>query len=574
MTTPASQASCAALLPIDETSAPQPAEDPLRVDKTAESPVELADPVQASRTLIRQLSSGSATRAEADEAERALCALSLEQPASEDNHSVPAQQHRPEFPPCADLSIPKDAAPEAEKGMQGPGTPIVPVKSAKTRRVRIVDQPETLHAEDSVQAEQAQPEQATKDEVVTIAPNQTPASNSAAEAMSGTRQAPDEDETTASAKESMHSTVLPDEVANGHIEEGEACSSEAPKVQQMQPVMVSSGEAGQQQRSENPFFKLKAFDPELLELARQERNLSLGSSVDGAFQRDDEPLPDNPFFETQGPASSPDQLLRHATVFLLGGESPTATAADRGMIPMSRADTEPLCGQASGPGPGPTPDLAPKTPRLAPATSALPPAPAPTPHPAGAADLSPSAQFDISSTFLASQPSAALSPRMSAIDGPSTEDNDPGTPLPAANDSVAKRPTIALSAEAEHANKKFQEGKAAEGKGKDRLGDMAMSNSTRLPSWQPATPGQSMEALPADVMARQGRTRPETLRHAEVHCFALEKVGMLVILICFGQAATPALPARARHFTYAACIGMIITVLLASGVLLSESAEV
>ena len=121
-------------------------------------------------------------------------------------------------------------------------------------------------------------------------------------------------------------------------------SSAAAGHQQMHSVRVCMGDATQQLASGETLLDLQ------LDVAKQQRSMSIKSVSSGplvAFLAANEAEPDseNPFFEIRGPASSPEQLLKHATLFLLG-QSPGATAADLGVLPLSRAATEPLSGQA------------------------------------------------------------------------------------------------------------------------------------------------------------------------------------------------------------------------------------
>ena len=114
--------------------------------------------------------------------------------------------------------------------------------------------------------------------------------------------------------------------------------------QQMHSVRVCMGDATQQLASGETLLDLQ------LDVAKQQRSMSIKSVSSGplvAFLAANEAEPDseNPFFEIRGPASSPEQLLKHATLFLLG-QSPSATAADLGVPSLSRAATEPLSGQA------------------------------------------------------------------------------------------------------------------------------------------------------------------------------------------------------------------------------------
>ena len=120
-------------------------------------------------------------------------------------------------------------------------------------------------------------------------------------------------------------------------------SAAAAGLQQMHSVRVCMGDA-QQLASGETLLDLQ------LDVAKQQRSMSIKSVSSGplvAFLAANEAEPDseNPFFEIRGPASSPEQLLKHATLFLLG-QSPNATAADLGVLPLSRAATEPLSGQA------------------------------------------------------------------------------------------------------------------------------------------------------------------------------------------------------------------------------------
>ena len=121
-------------------------------------------------------------------------------------------------------------------------------------------------------------------------------------------------------------------------------STAAAGLQQMHSVRVCMGDATQQLASGETLLDLQ------LDVAKQQRSMSIKSVSSGplvAFLAANEAEPDseNPFFEIRGPASSPEQLLKHATLFLLG-QSPGATAADLGVLPLSRAATEPLSGQA------------------------------------------------------------------------------------------------------------------------------------------------------------------------------------------------------------------------------------
>ncbi len=217
------------------------------------------------------------------------------------------------------------------------------------------------------------------------------------------------------------SRSMPQESAELHNNKAGERSARENNINQVQTVKMTVGAAGsQQQEPENPFFELKSFDPELLEAARQQRSMSLNSAASTDMPLSSDPLPDNPFFEIRGPASSPDELLKHATLYLLAGESPNATAADLGKAPISRANTEPVSGPVLGQqfstAPGlAKPALEPKTPRqagmqhdaLAPAISALPSGPlASVPEPAGA-ELS---DDEASGSFLDPKASAELQP--------------------------------------------------------------------------------------------------------------------------------------------------------------------
>ena len=382
-----------------------------------ETSADFADITAAPSALIRELTSGDKTLrdpAEADEAEKALHALAAQLPARGESaaseSAPPVQRALKSEAPSLELLHEEGADTEAD-------TPAMLGRGNKSRRVRIAEQPELPHDAEAPRAEDVAPEQAP-------APFPTDFWPQATEAAAGKSQTPADKE-----GKGIAGSVAVDLEPEGSQDAG---------LQRMQSVKVSIGEAGQQLQGDNPFFELRSDDPDLLEAARQQRSMSLNStSTDVASQRELH-LPENPFFEIRGPASSPEQLLRHATLYLLGGESPSATAADLGIMPLSRANTEPVTGQVV-PGAA-APELAPKTPRQAGsppedealATSALPPATAALPRAPLALVPEPNVELaeepqesDVSGTFLAAQPSALPKPQASTT---SAEETSPGGP--------------------------------------------------------------------------------------------------------------------------------------------------
>lgn len=403
-------------VPVNVGAWQPPQAAPAGAEEVPETSADFADITAAPSALIRELTSGDkAPRdpAEVDEAEKALHALAAKLPAkgeSAASESAPPAQRAPKREaPSSELPREEDADAEAD-------TPATPGRGNKIRRVRIAEQPELEPDAEAPRAEGDATEQAPAAVPLDFQPQ-------ASKAAAGRDQ-----------------TLADIEGKNlaGSAAVDEPEGSQDAGLQRMQSVKISIGNAGQQLHGDNPFFEIRSDNPDLLEAARQQRSMSLNStSTDAASQRELH-LPENPFFEIRGPASSPEQLLRHATLYLLGGESPSATAADLGIMPLSRANTEPVTGPLV-PGAA-APELAPKTPRQAgsppkdeaPATSALPPATSALPH----APLAPMPepgdelaeepqQFDVSGTFLAAQPSALLKPQATTT---SDEDASSGGP--------------------------------------------------------------------------------------------------------------------------------------------------
>ena len=502
---------------------------------------ELADTTAAPSTLIRELASGDEQGAESDEAAKVPSALMAQRPASAEDISVPAQQA------LAQTAVAKSAhAQEAERDLQEGVAPAMQDTGVPTEPVHVAERLASTSKATSAQAEELPlPKTASQGVPVQrllVVPAQQPAASAA----------PASEDAAATATNQSPTRALLEEPGTVHSDNAREDSA---GLQQMQTVRVAVRSAPQQLKPENPFFELKSFDPELMQAAEQQRSMSLNSNKSTDTPQNKDPPPNNPFFEIRGPASSPDQLLKHATLFLLGGESPSATAADLGMMPLSRANTEPVCGQESATVPAMAAhELGPKTPRqpdmspdkLAPATSALPPAKsalqsvplAPVAEQPPAEELS-AAEADVS--FLDTQPSAQPKPLPSA-----PSEGDASSRQSSHETSSGKSSDIYLptwqgaqeaSAEAQPAVKanmpKAETPVPVSAKGKDKVADAAASSSTpnsgRLPSWLPTTPGQSMEAFPKAALMSQG---DPYFKHACIILCQMSLHQLSLLLVC------------------------------------------
>ena len=480
------------------------------------SSAELADATAAPSTLIRELASREERVAESDEADKALSALMAQLPAAAEDISAPAQQALTET-----ARVEPAHTQEAEGDVQEDVAPEAPAVGATARLVDAIKQPAGMPNIRGALTE----ETLAQEEALQQAPTRGQPIISTEQPVNAAAQRPEE--AYAAATSQTPPRAQPEERGNVHSDKAREGSA---GLQQMQTVQVAVRGAPQQIKPENPFFELKSFDPELVQAAAQQRSMSLNSNQSADAPQNKEPLPDNPFFEIRGPASSPDQLLKHATLYLLGGESPSATAADLGIIPMSRANTEPICGQESASAPAlAAHELGPKTPRqpdmvpdqLAPATSALMPAksalrsvPLPSVAEQPPAEETPAADADVS--FLDTQPSARPKPLPST-----SSEGDASSRQSSHETSSAKSSEIYLPPykSAEEAPVEAQPAVRAETpkaetpapasfKGKDKVEELTAGssapNSGRLPTWLPGTPGQSMEAFPKAALMSQG----------------------------------------------------------------------
>ena len=504
--------STAAATPTKDADA-QPAEGSGEATAAPHSLAELADTAAMPSTLIRELASGEEQGAESDEADRALSALMAQQPASGGDISAPAQQALSQTAVAEPVH-----AQEAERDMREGVAPAMQDTGAPMELVRVAEKPASMPQVTAAQAEETLVQEAALQQVAVQRRSAAPAEQPA------TSAAPAPEEAAPAATHQSPIQALPEGRENVR---SDRAREESAGPQQMQTVRVAVRGAPQQLKPENPFFELKSFNPELMQAAEQQRSMSLNSNQSTDTQQNKEPLPDNPFFEIRGPASSPEQLLQHATQYLLGGELPSATAADLGMIPMSRANTEPISGQGSAAVPAAAHvvaahELGPKTPRqpdmspekLAPAMSALQSVPlAPVAEQPPAEEAS-AADADVS--FLDTQPSAQPKPL------PSTSSEGDASSRQSSNEtSSGKSSDIYLPtwkgvqgapAEGQPAVKaetpKVETPAPASSKGKDKVEDAAAGssapNSGRLPSWLPSTPGQSMEAFPKAALMSQG----------------------------------------------------------------------
>ena len=498
----------------------QPAEVSVSTSPIPKSSAELADTAATPSALVRELANQSERGAESDEADKALGVLMAQLPASAENISAPAQQALAETA-CLEPAHIK----EPQRDVQEGAAPVTQEKGDGTKLIRVAEQPASTPKARVAQAEdvpaqgvalQPQPVRG-----LFMVPTERPASSAA--------PLPEEGPVADKGRGTTH--ALPEEPERVHSNKAR---EKTLGPHQMQGFQVAVGSAAQLLKPGNPFFELKSFDPELLQAAEQQRSMSLSSTQSTEAPQSKQPPPTNPFFETRGPASSPDQLLKHATLYLLGGESPSATAADLGIIPMSRANTEPLSQQDSVTAPAVTAKpLGPKTPRqpdtppakLAPATSALLPAKSAKPlvplapvAELSAAAGSSGAHADIS--FLDQQPFAPPKPlpstssegdassRQSSHDTSSGKSSDIYLPAwKGAKEAPAEaQPTVEADTPAPASSKgkeKMVDDKVVE----DTAAASSAPNSGRLPSWLPSTPGQSMEAFPKAALIRQGATR-------------------------------------------------------------------
>jgi len=328
--------------------APQPEQDAANLIAVAET-ADLADTTTVASPLTRKLAAGDAPGAEPDEADNALSTLKAQLPVSAQDISAPAQQALIEAPRSYPIHS-KAADRETWKDAQENVTPMTPRRSSSIRRVQIADLPEVspmakLSPAEGVPAEKLAVLQAPK-QANPIGTAQTPAS--------GAASAPDQAH--AADKGKVMSCAVAEQITDvGSDPAGEAeCSDRGPR--QVHTVEVALGDAARQLGANVPFLELKSLDAELLEAARQQRSVNMNSEASTDMPLSTGPLSDEPFFEIRGPASSPDELLKQARLYLLAGESPHAPAADPGMVPISRAKTV----LVSGPPSATAPDLEPE----------------------------------------------------------------------------------------------------------------------------------------------------------------------------------------------------------------------
>ena len=530
---PAQSADTAAPLQIPTRAAPaparaadlQPADASVSTGPVPESSAELADTTASPSSLIRELATREERSAESDEADKALSVLMAQLPASAEDISAPAQQAL-----AATARLEPAHTKEAARDMQEGVALVTQGASGTAELYSVAAQPASALKARVARAEEVPAQQAALQPApvqgLLVVPAERPASSAA--------PVPEEvDVANISVAITGKNAACalpekPEEVQSSKAREKSA------GLQQMQGIQVAVGSAAQHLKPGNPFFELKSFDPELLQAAKQQRSMSLNSALSTDAPQNEQSLPSNPFFETRGPASSPEQLLKHATLYFLAGESPSATAADLGIIPMSRANTEPLSGENSVVTPAVTANpLGPKTPRqpdtppdkLAPAPAALLPAKSAKPLVplAPVAEQSPAERLsgaDADVGFLDQQPSAQPKPL------PSTSSEGDASSRQSSHDtSSGKSSDIYLPAwkGAKEAPAEAQTAVKADAaastiaKGKDKVvedevvEDIAAANSApnsgHLPSWLPSTPGQSMETFPKAALIRQGEPR-------------------------------------------------------------------
>ena len=490
----------------------QSAEPSVDISAIPSSSAELAETIAAPSVLVRELATGGEQGSESDEADKALSALMAQLPASADSISPPAQQALAETAHAE----PADTK-EPTKNMQDGAAPATP---ETTKHGGVIDQAAITSGAEAVQKQELPATEA----ILQQAPAQrllfVPAERSASSAAVAPEEESVADRCSGAAR------ALSEEPEGVHDNKAREESAGLPQMQSVQVVVT-----GPSQRLEpaNPFFELKSFEPELLQAAEQQRSMSLKSTQSTDESQETQSLPNNPFFEIRGPASSPDQLLRRATLYLLGGESPSATAADLGIAPMSSANTEPVCGQDSVTAPAvaatelePQPSRQPESPpdALAPVTSAVLPAksllaPVPLASVAEQASAEGPAGADADVSFMNSQPSAQPKPlpstssegdassRQSSHDTSSGKSSDIYLPAWKGSREAPAEAQTAVKAEAPA---------PASAKGKEKAEDIAAGssapnsapNSGRLPSWLPGTPGQSMETFPRAALLSQG----------------------------------------------------------------------
>lgn len=472
------------------------------------SSAELADTTAAPSVLVRELASGDDRVVESDEADKALSALMAQLPASADDISAPAQQALKETA-CAEPAHTKEAKREMQMNV-APATP------ETTKHGGVADQAAVTPGAEAAQGQEPPATKALSQQApvqsLLVVPAERPASSAA----------PVLEEESVADKGDGAVRLLSKAPEGVHADKA---GGDSAGLQPMQTVQVVVAGPPQRLKPANPFFELKSFDPELLQAAEQQRSMSTNSNQASDGSQKKQALPDNPFFEIRGPAASPDQLLRRATLYLLSGESLSATAADLGIAPMSRANTEPLCGQGSLTAPAVTasqlepettrqPDLTsdaltPATAAVLPARSLLAPVNLAKVAEQASAEGPSVANADIS--FMDSEPSAQPKPLAST-----SSEGDASSRQSSHDTSSGKSSDIYLPTwkGSQEPPAEVQSGTNAEAlappscKGKEKVDDTAAGssapNSGRLPSWLPSTPGQSMETFPKAALLSQG----------------------------------------------------------------------